>query len=52
MSKLPEAQPSKEAPVTIDDPDVPETRKAFVPLGACLPKLLLPPINRPSREQP
>lgn len=33
MTKLPEAQLSEEAPTTLDDPDVPKTRKAFVPLG-------------------
>ncbi|KUJ06402.1 ubiquitin carboxyl-terminal hydrolase-like protein isozyme L3 [Mollisia scopiformis] len=32
MTKLPEAQLSEQAPITQDDPDVPKTRKAFVPL--------------------
>ncbi|KAE8447208.1 hypothetical protein EG329_011039 [Mollisiaceae sp. DMI_Dod_QoI] len=32
MTKLPEAQLSEEAPLAVDDPDVPKGRKAFVPL--------------------
>jgi ubiquitin carboxyl-terminal hydrolase L3 len=34
MTKLPEAHLPQDASITIDDPDVPKTRKAFVPLGS------------------
>jgi hypothetical protein len=34
MTQLPEVQLAEHIPVTQDDPDVPKTRKAFVPLGS------------------
>lgn len=40
MTKLPEAQLAGEAQAPIDDPDVPQTRKAFVPLGEFLTSLI------------
>jgi hypothetical protein len=41
MANLPEAQGSQEeAPITINNPDVPKTSKAFVPLGKSSAKIL------------
>jgi hypothetical protein len=38
MTQLPEAQLAEPVSVTPDDPDVPKTRKAFVPLGSYPPQ--------------